>query len=249
MHSIFVPEHIPYLLLILGLLLVWELYKIKEGRGHLEALGFINRSGFRFFLHVTPEDSATCPSCREANGMAYLPSIVAAGKYRPMAKTCTNPGGCRCVMVGLYGAWPQAERVRASLKKKGGRGRLSSEQVEALLEGARAGRSGATVIDRLALCLVEATRIEPREPKTAMERYQVLLDQADDERDQALVVPAYLRLSELLESNGRKADALNVVEQFCRVYGDHKERRHGPSEGQFEAMNIRRTRLRRLVVG
>ncbi|MGH7164028.1 MAG: hypothetical protein ACREIS_00715 [Nitrospiraceae bacterium] len=249
MSSVTLPDYLPYLLLILGVLLVWEIYDIQVRKGRLKAIGFINRSGFRFFLHITPEDSATCPTCREASGMAYLPSIVAAGKYRPVAKTCTNPAGCRCVIVGLYGAWPQAERVRAGLKKSAGRGRLSTDQIEALLEGARAGRAGATVIDRLALCLLEATRTETSDPQSAMERYRLLLDQADDDRDQALVVPSYLRLSELLEGGGRKADALRVVEQFFKIYGDKRQRPHGPSEAQFEAINLRRTRLRRIVVG
>jgi len=249
MPAVHLPDYLPYLLLILGGLLAWEIYDIQVRSGRLKALGFINRSGFRFFLHITPEDSATCPTCREASGMAYLPSIVAAGKYRPVAKTCTNPAGCRCVMVGLYGAWVQAERVRAWLKRNSGRGRLSAEQIEALLEGARAGRAGATVIDRLALCLMEATRAQSKDPQAAMERYRLLVDQADDERDQALVVPSYLRLSELLESGGRKADALRVVEQFFSVYGDKQQRPHGPSDAQFEAMNLRRTRLQRVVVG
>jgi len=104
MLDITIPDILPYLLAILGLLLLWQLHNMQVQAGHIKTVDSWDRSGIRLFLHVTPEDSHACVACREANGMAFLPAVVASHKFRPLAKTCTNPGGCRCLLVGLYGA-------------------------------------------------------------------------------------------------------------------------------------------------
>lgn len=249
MPEISIPDILPYLLALLGLLLVWEVHAVAVRAGRIKAVDIWNRSGIRMFLHVTPEDSYACEVCREAGGRVFLPAVVATKGFTPQATLCTNPAGCRCVMVGLYGAWPAAERLRLQVRTHAGRFRMSSEGIGDLIAGARARNVGATVVDRLSLCMLEAMRAEGTEPDVAIERYRFLLEHATEDRDLGFVVPAYLRLSDLLEREGRRGEALRVVDRFFKAYGE-KGRRNGsyrPTAAQLEMMSLRKTRLMSVV--
>ncbi len=70
-----------------------------------------------------------------------------------------------------------------------------------------------------------------------------MIDHAQTDRDLAFFVPAYLRLSELLEQVGRKDEALAVADQFLKAYGDQKKHPQGPTEEQRSLMSLRVTRL------
>jgi len=242
MPTITIPEVVPYLLAILALLFVWQVYAIQVRAGRVQAVDVFNRSRIRLFIHVTPDDSLACPVCREGNGMAFLPQVVAAQRFRPLTKTCANPAGCRCLLVGLYGAWPEAARVQAEMHKKSGRTQLSKQDVINLVQGAQARQTTANE-DQVSLAIIEAMRNEEIKPEVAIAHYTFVVDQATKDRDLALVVPAYIRMTDLLERTGRREEELGTVERFFKAYGNKREGPHVPTEDQFSFMSLRRTRL------
>jgi hypothetical protein len=223
------------------LLLVWEVHSLQVRAGRIKAVDILNRSGIRLFLHVTPDDSFACAVCRDANATAFLPTIVANKKFKATEAACTNPAGCRCLTIGLYGGWVEAQRIQAQLPKHDGRLRLSAEEYAKLLEGAALRKSGVAA-DQVSLSMLEALGAETSAPETAIQRYRDVIDHAKTERDLALVVPAYIRLSDLLDRIGRKAEALSVVDKFLKAY-DGRNGGHKPSEAQVSVMSLRKTRL------
>ncbi len=245
MPHVTLPDVFPYLLAILGLLLLWQLHDIQVRAGRIQVASAMDRSGIRWFLHVTPMDTHACVACRAANGMAFLPSVVAARKFRPSAQTCTTAAGCRCLLVGLSGAWPEAERVLAQLNAGGGRLQLSGERLDKLLAGAQ-GAAGGNAADKAPLNMLLALQAESHHPQTAIDAYRMVLEQATKERDAPLLVPAYLRLADLLERTGKQADALEVTDRFLSAYGGKPgmpQPAHAPTEDQRTFMSLRKTRL------
>lgn len=242
MPTITIPEVVPYLLAILALLFVWQVYAIQVRAGRVQAVDVFKRSRIRLFIHVTPDDSLACPVCRDANGMAFLPHVVAAQRFRPMTNTCANPAGCRCLMVGLYGAWPEAARVQAEMHKNSGRIQLSKQEMIKLVEGAQA-RQTTSNEDQVSLAILEAMRTEESNPEVAIAHYTFVVDKAQKDRDFALVVPAYILMTDLLERTGRREEALGTVERFFKAYGNKRQGLHAPTEDQFSFMSLRRTRL------
>nr|MBI3613717.1 tetratricopeptide repeat protein [Nitrospirota bacterium] len=245
MPHITLPDVFPYLLAILGLLLIWQLYDIQVRAGRIKVASTMDRSGIRWFLHVTPMDTHACVACRTANGMAFLPSVVTTKKFRPSAQTCTNAAGCRCLLVGLSGSWSEAERVLAQLKAGGGRIRLSPEQLEKLLAEAQAKGAGIAA-DQVSVGMLFALQSEGRQPQAAIDAYRQVLAQAKKERDLPLLVPAYLRLADLLERTGKQADALEVTDRFLSAYSSKPgmpKPAHAPTEDQRTFMSLRKTRL------
>src|SRR5947208_15671300 len=99
--------------------------------------------------------------------MGFLPHVVAAQKFRPMDKTCANPAGCRCLMVGLYGAWPEAARDQAEMHKNSGRIQLSRQEMIKLVEGAQA-RPTAANEDQVWLAILKARRTGEAKPAGAV---------------------------------------------------------------------------------
>lgn len=242
MLNITIPDIVPYLLAILGLLLVWQLHDVQVRAGRIKAVDVWSQSGIRLFVYITPDDPHTCPSCRIVNGTALLPAVVAAKKFKPTAKTCTNPAGCRCLLIGLYGGWPEAERLRGELATNGGQVRLPSDRLQRLLDGAQARRSGVAA-DQVSVALLEAIRAEGTDPDRAIDRYRIVVSQAQKERDRVFVTTSYVRLIELLEQRGQYADALSMVDQFFKVCSEGTKTPHGPTDAQLDLMSLRKTRL------
>lgn len=242
MPDISIPEVVPYLLAILGLLIVWQIHDIHVRAGTVKAVDEWSQSGIRLFVQAAPEDPHNCAACREAYGMAFSPAVVAAKKFRPTDQTCANPDDCRCLMVGLYGAWSEAERLQAQLKAHDGRVRLSREKFGALLDGAQARRSGVNV-DQVSLAILKAMRAEENNPNAAIEHYRFVVENAQDERDLPFIVPSYLRLTDLLEQDGRHKDALEMVGRFYKLFDEKNKKRYGPTQGQLAIMSLRKTRL------
>lgn len=244
MSHISIPEIVPYLLVVLAFLILLEIRSIQARVGRAKTVDTWSRSGIRLFLHMTPEDSQGCPICRESSGMAFAPAAVAEKKFRPLAGICTNPAGCRCLLIGLYGGWPEAEQVQTLLKAKTstGRAQLSREKLSALLAGARSRRAGVGV-DQISIALLEAMGAEGTDPPKAIEQYRFVVDNAKEDRDLAFVVPAYLRASDLLEQTGRHQEALDLAERFFKQYGPGRQVSHSPNEHQISTMSLRRTRL------
>src|SRR2546422_10817854 len=104
--------------------------------------------------------------------MGFRLTVVAAQKFRPMDKACANPPGCRCLMVGLYGAWPAAARVQAEMHKNSGRIQLSTQEMIRLVEGAQA-RQAAANEDQVSLAVLDAMRTDAAKPEVAIRRSTV----------------------------------------------------------------------------
>jgi tetratricopeptide (TPR) repeat protein len=242
LNQIQLPDTYPYLMGILGLVVIWKFHDMQVKAGRIKAKDFWERSGVRIFLRATPNDSQACVACKEANNFVFLPALVTSKKFTPQEKPCTNPAGCRCVMIGLYGGWAQALSALAMAKKSGGKARLSDAELKALIEKSAEARAGASA-DRISLRMLHGLRAEGSQPETAMEHYRYVLDRAEEDRDLALMVPAYLRLSELLEKAGKASEALEMVEQCLRDYGDKKKGPDAPTDAQRAALNTRKNLL------
>ena len=250
--NIQIPDIIPYFLAILGLLLIWQLHEIQVQAGRIDAMHFWVLSGIRLFLYATPSDSSTCRPCRRAHAQVFFPSYVASKQFKKQMPSCANRTGCRCLLVGIYGAWTEAERARKKLKWNQGRIQMTGEQVELLVSDGKNRRAGFSA-DRIALILLEAMQMERTDQKAAINRYRFVVEEAAAKRDLPFVVPAYLRLSELLEAVKEDQEAHEVVTNFLERYARPKpmkrtlrlgrRERYRPTEAQLAIMSSRRTRL------
>ncbi len=63
------------------------------------------------------------------------------------------------------------------------------------------------------------------------------------DHDLHFVVPAFLRMGELLERAGRTEEALSMVERCLQDYGDKKEGPDAPTEAQRAALKTRQSLL------
>ena len=240
------PETYPYLVAIFGLTLIWKFHDMQVKAGRIKAKDFWETSGVRLFLHATPGDTQACLACKESTNFVFLPGLVASKKFTPQDKPCTNPSGCRCVMVGLYGGWAQAVSALAAAKKNGGKTRLSDAELKTLIDKSSEGRAGASA-DRISLRMLNALRAEGSQAETAIEHYRYILSHAEEDRDLALMVPTYLRLSELLEKSGKASEALDLVEQCLRDYGEKKKGPGAPTDAQRTLLSKRLTDLSAVV--
>ena len=239
-----INELVPYLLGILGLLALWVFHEMQVRAGRIQAVDFWDRSGIRMFIHITPKDGNICPVCLEANGKAFLPIVAAKKKFTPLHGACSSPSGCRCLLVGLYGGWPEARRLLEQLKAKPtAKGlQLSEKELDSLLGGQWAqGISGS--VDRISVHVLEAMRDEGSNPETAIQRYRFVAENSKSDRDLKFVVPAFLRLADLLERAGRHEEALRVVDPFLKTFSEKNKGRHGPTDEQLALMSLRKTRL------
>ena len=247
--DIHIPDLIPYFLSVLGLLLIWQMHEIQAKSGRIDAMDFWVVSGIRIFLYGTPCDTSACPACRSAHGMGFLPAYIASQSFRTQIPKCSNPIGCRCLLVGLYGAWPEAEQARKQLKWKSSKVQLTDDQLQLFVEGGKTRRAGFSA-DRISLILLEAMQLEKTDPKAAINRYRFVVEEAQESRDLPFVISAYLRLSELLESVGDDQEAREVVSNFLERYRRRRRglrlrrgERYRPTEAQLAMMSTRRTRL------
>jgi hypothetical protein len=215
--NLHVPDFIPFALAILGLLLIWKLYTLQVQAGRIQAIDIWDRSGIRMFIHATPCDHMACPACNEAHGLVFLPSLVAQKKFKVMAGPCTNPSGCRCLLVGLYAGWPEAQTVFGRLKEQSGTFRFAAEELAAFLQDPWQ-RSVGLSVDRVSVKLLGAFLEEGSDPEAAILGYRYVIEHAEEERDAPFLIPSYFRLSDLLERMARPADALPVVNQFLKLY-------------------------------
>jgi hypothetical protein len=155
---------------------------------------------------------------------------------------CANPNGCRCLLVGLYGGWPQAQQVLERLKQGGGQMSLSPEELSSLFSGPWE-RSVSASVDRVSVHLLEAMLAERSDPEAALFRYRFVIDHAGAERDLPFVVPAYLRLTDVHRQVGQTAEALAAIDRFNQHYPDDKTVPHAPNDKQRAFMVATRQQL------
>lgn len=244
LNNIVIPEVMPYLLGILGLLLIWQFHRLQVMAGRIQAVDFWDRSGIRMFLHSCAHDDDACPACREASGTVFLPSVGTKKNFSTLDSPCTNPAGCRCLVVGLYGGWPEAHRLVEYLRKKVRKKHLKlTEQAMGNLLGGDWEKTVSGTADRISIHMVEAMRLQGTEPEGALFRYRFVVNEATAGRDLHFVVPAYMRLTETLERLGRVEEGLEVIKDFEQRYAGKKPVAPFPTEAQRGHMSIRKSRL------
>lgn len=239
---------LPYLLGVLSLLILWQYYQIQVMKGHILAIDIFDRSGVRMYLYVVTDDPQTCEVCRSAHGTVFPPSEVIKAHFSPIKGTCNNSGGCIGFLVGLYGAWPEAsrivERLRASPKREPIR--LDGKELMDLAFGSWE-RSISASTDQPAIYVLEAVLGDTENPRPAIDKYRHTIEHSKEVRHMPLIVPAYLRLVDLLTVNGQTNEALRLIEQFEKRYQAKPSGWYTPTEKQLGLMKLKKSRLKQAL--
>jgi hypothetical protein len=238
------PDVTVYLIAILGLLVLWQYYQMQIMAGRILAVDIFDRSGVRMYIFATPDDDHICEVCSASGGRVFSPSQVAKKGFSPLAGKCKRPVPCLGVLVGLYGGWLEArgvvERLRANLKKGGIQ--LSSEEMRAMVNG-QWERSISAETDRLGIHMIEALCYEKINQAVSTVGYRYVVEEAKEVRHLMLLVPAYLRLIQLLVRSGESEKALELIERFENRFPANKRGPHFPSDEQREMIKTRKTHL------
>lgn len=244
LESLEFPDVTTYLVAILGLLVMWQYYQMQIMAGRILAVDLFDRSGIRMYIYVVPEDDHVCEVCAAASGRVFLPSHVAKKGFSPLKEACQRPVPCLGVLVGLYGGWLEArgmvERLRASAKKGGIR--LSAEELRALVNG-QWELSISADTDRVGVHMLEAVCYEKINQVVSIGGYRNVINEVKEVRHLLLLVPAYLRLVQLLVRSGEKADALELIERFDARFPASKRGPHFPTREQRNIMKTRKALL------
>lgn len=238
------PDIALYLVAILSLLVMWQYYQMQVMAGRILAVDIFDRSGTRMYIYVTPDDDHLCEVCSGSNGRVYSPTQVAKKGFSPLRGKCKRPTPCPGVLVGLYGGWLEArgvlERLRANLKK--GEIQLADEELRAMVNG-QWERSISAETDRLGIHMIEALCYEKINQSVSISGYRYVVEDAKEVRHLMLLVPAYLRLVQLLVRAGEGAEALELIERFENRFPTTRRGPHFPTEDQREVMRTRKTHL------
>lgn len=239
-----IPEVTVPLIGILGLLIVWQYHQTQVLTGRIYALDFWDITGVRMFIHVTTGDGHACETCREANGTVFLPSVMTQKSFSTLTHPCSSESGCRCLILGLYGGWPEADRLINLLRLQYRRKpyRLRHHEVLELFDGPWH-RSVLAAGDRLTIHMAQALLDEPEDVDSSVVLYRTIVEQAKGARDLRLLVPAYLRLAELLEEHDRAEEALMVVQRFEKRFPLKRRAFYYPTDEQRAVMAKRKFRL------
>ncbi len=239
-----IPEVTVPLIAILGLLVVWQCHHAQVLAGRIYAVDFWDVTGVRMFIHVTTGDGQACHSCQQAHGTVFLPSLMTQKNFSTLTHPCSSESGCRCLILGLYGGWPEANRLIHLLRMQSRRKpyRLSHHEVLELFDGPWH-RSVLATGDRLTIHMAQALFDEHEDFESSVVLYRTIIDQAKGARDLRLFVPAYVRLAQLLEQRGRAEEALTVVQRFEKRFPQKRRAFYYPSDGQRAVMATQKFRL------
>ncbi|MDH5639877.1 MAG: hypothetical protein OEY28_01180 [Nitrospira sp.] len=234
----------PYLVAILSLVVIWQYYQIQIMAGRIMAVDIFDRSGIRMYVYVVPEDDDRCEVCAAANGRAFLPSRVAKKKFSPLGGPCQKPIPCLGILVGLYGGWFEARAVVDRLRASGKKGwiQLSPEELRVLVNG-QWEMSISAETDRVSVHMLEAACYEKINQVVSISGYRYVIDESKEVRHLMLLVPAYLRLVQLLVRAGEKDDALEFIERFEARFPTRRRGPHFPTRDQRNTITMRKTLL------
>lgn len=243
--SIVLPDFLPYLLAIFGLLVLWQYYQLRVMKGRILAIDIFDRSDIRMYVYAVADDLQACEVCRSAHGTVFPPSEVMKSQFSPIKGTCKSPGRCIGFLVGLYGAWPEANRIveRLQLSRKREPIQLDQDELREMVLGPWE-RSISANTDRFGINMLEAVLGDCANPNPAMDKYRHTLEYAKEVRHMPLIVPAYFRLLELLTMEGHTAEALQLIEQFEKRYKGKKSGPYAPTEKQLSLMKIKKSHLK-----
>jgi hypothetical protein len=231
-----------YLVAILVLLLLWQYYRMQVMAGRILAVDIFDRSEVRMYLYATPNDEQICKACSAVNGRVFLPSLVTKSDFTPLEEPCMKPTPCTGVLVGLYGAWLEARRAidRLKLSRKQGHIQLSTQEFREVLDGPWE-RTVSAETDRLSMYMLSAMTYENSKQDVAIGNYGYVIEHAKAIQYLMLLVPAFLRITQLLVRAERWAEALKLIEQFEARFPNIESGPHFPSSKQRELMRITKT--------
>jgi hypothetical protein len=252
--ALLIPEEVPSLLAVLGLLFCWELHDIEVRQGRIQPkplLAFLiplrielPTVGARptLYLYMARNDPRTCRRCRAAHAHVFSGHTPWEAGARIRCEDCL---GCRCVIIPLAGRWPAAKQLLNELNSQRGPVQLSEQDIHALIHQGR----GVKIADhdQVALRLLSAMLLEVTNPQAALSRYSQALAQATEGHHTLIRAAAYIRSSEFLEQSGHSEDALQVTRDFIREFTD-KERDCFVTKPQYDGMVARRNRLIRSLM-
>jgi hypothetical protein len=243
--SVALPDFLPYLLAIFGLLVLWQYYQLHVMKGRILAIDIFDRSGIRMYLYAVADDSHACEVCRSAHGTVFPPSEVMKSTFSPIKGTCKSSINCIGFLVGLYGAWPEAHLIvgRLRLSRKREPIQLDQDELREVILGPWE-RSISANTDRLGISVLEAVLGDCANPNPAIDKYRHVVESAKEVRHMPLIVPAYFRIVELLTAQGHIAEALQLTEQFEKRYKGKQSGPSAPTEKQLGLMKIKKSQLK-----
>ena len=226
-----------YLFGILALLGLWLFHQLQVRSGRIQAIDLFDRSVVRVYLYVLPDDRTSCPVCVQAHGRVYLPAVVGKVGFSPLGGSCSGAVPCQGLLVGLYGGWAEARQLvsRAQQASKKHPVRLSTEELCALVKGAWS-KSISADTDRISMHLLEGWCFEKTDRGGAIEGLRYVVERAKEPRHVSHVVPASLRLVELLLQAGRDDEARLAIEQFEGRFPPGRHDSNGPSFAQMKKL-------------
>jgi hypothetical protein len=226
-----------YLLGILALLGLWLFHQFQVRSGRIQAIDVFDRSVARFYLYVIPNDRPFCAACAQAQGRVFLPGHVGKIGFSPLNSPCSGSVPCQGQMIGLYGGWLEARQLVTRLQQASRKNpvRLTSAEILALAKGAWS-KSVSADTDRISMHLLEGWCFGQTEPAVAIEGLRYVIDRAKEERHLPYVVPAFLRLMDLLLRAGRDDEARVVIEQFEARFPSDRHDVDGPSFTQRKVL-------------
>jgi len=233
-----------YLAGILALLGLWLFHQIQVRTGRIQAVDVFDRSVERLYLYVLPDGRPSCPVCTEAHGRVFPPSRVAKVGFSPLGEPCRAAVPCQGLLVGLYGGWVEARQLvsRMPQSSKPHPLKLSSEELDALIRGAWS-RSISADTDRISMHLLEGWCLGKTDAAPAIEGLRYVVDRAKEARHLSYVVPAALRLMELLLKAGREDDTRLAIEQFEARFPPDRQDVDGPTFAQRKLLQEMKSRL------
>ena len=252
--ALIIPEEVPSLLAVLGLLFCWELHNVEIQQGRIKPRNLLAllvplrielpTLGAKpmLFIYMARNDPRTCPRCHAAHAHAFSGRTPweAGARIR-----CEDPNGCRCVIIPLEGRWPVAKQLSDRLNSQRGPVHLSEQDIHDLIHQGRGGKT--TDHDQLALRLLSAMLLEDTNPQAVLSWYRQALAQAMKGHHSLICAAAYLRSVEFLEQSGHSKDALQVTRNFFREFTE-KERDCFLTKPQYDGIVARRNRLIRSLL-
>lgn len=196
------------------------------------------------YLYATLTDEQTCSACSAVNGRIFLPSLITKRDFTPHEEPCMNPTPCTGVLVGLYGAWAEArsalDRLRSNHKQ--GHFQLSAQEFRKMLDGSWERAVGAET-DRLSMYMLNAMMYENSKRDVAIGNYGYVIEHARAVQHLTLLVPAFLRITQLLVRAERWEESLKFIAQFEARFKSNVAELHFPSSTQRELMRITKTQV------
>ena len=237
-------EVTPYLVAVLSLVVVWQYYQMQIMAGRIMAIDIFDRSGIRMYIYIVPDDDTICAVCAGSNGRVFLPSQIVEKGFSPRHGQCQRSTPCPGMLIGLYGAWPEARGVveRARVQAKTNGVQLTREELRALVNG-QWEMSISAETDRLGVHMIEAACYEKINHAVSMMGYRYVIDEIKEVRHLLLLVPAYLRLVLLLVRSGDHNEVLALIDRFETRFPLNKRGPHFPTAEQRNVMKMRKSHV------